>query len=304
MKQNFGKVAVLMGGTSAEREVSLRSGQAVLTALQAQGVNAVGIDTGNSDFIARLLNEGFDRAFIIVHGRSGEDGTLQGLLEHLKIPYTGSGVLGAALAMDKLRTKQLWQGMNLPTPAWRNLHADTDFSAVVAELGLPLMVKPVSEGSSVGMSKVQRDAEELKAAYKTAAQYDAMVIAEQFVQGQEYTVAILNGKPLPAIRLETPRDFYDYAAKYQENTTQYLCPCGLDAATEQKMQALALQAFDSVGAAKWGRVDIMRNAAGDFYLLEVNTVPGMTDHSLVPMAAKAAGLSFADLVCEILAGTF
>lgn len=303
MKQNFGKVAVLMGGTSAEREVSLRSGQAVLTALQAQGVNAVGIDTGNPDFIARLLNEGFERAFIIVHGRSGEDGTLQGLLEHLKIPYTGSGVLGAALAMDKLRTKQLWQGMNLPTPAWRNLHADTDFSAVVAELGLPLMVKPVSEGSSVGMSKVQRDAEELKAAYETAAQYDAVVIAEQFVQGQEYTVAILNDKPLPAIRLETPRDFYDYAAKYQENTTQYLCPCGLDAATEQKMQVLALQAFDSVGAAKWGRVDIMRNAAGDFYLLEVNTVPGMTDHSLVPMAAKAAGLSFEALVCEILAGT-
>lgn len=303
MKQNFGKVAVLMGGTSAEREVSLRSGQAVLTALQTQGVNAVGIDTGNSDFIARLLNEGFDRAFIIVHGRSGEDGTLQGLLEHFKIPYTGSGVLGAALAMDKLRTKQLWQGMNLPTPAWRNLNADTDFAAVVAELGLPLMVKPVSEGSSVGMSKVQRDAEELKAAYKTAAQYDAVVIAEQFVQGQEYTVAILNGKPLPAIRLETPRDFYDYAAKYQENTTQYLCPCGLDVATEQKMQALALHAFDSVGADKWGRVDIMRNAAGDFYLLEVNTVPGMTDHSLVPMAAKAAGLSFADLVCEILAGT-
>ena len=303
MKQNFGKVAVLMGGTSAEREVSLRSGQAVLTALQAQGVNAVGIDTGNSDFIARLINEAFDRAFIIVHGRSGEDGTLQGLLEHLKIPYTGSGVLGAALAMDKLRTKQLWQGMNLPTPAWRNLNADTDFSAVVAELGLPLMVKPVSEGSSVGMSKVQRDAEELKAAYKTAAQYDAVVIAEQFVQGQEYTVAILNGKALPAIRLETPRDFYDYAAKYQENTTQYLCPCGLDAATEQKMQALALHAFDSVGAAKWGRVDIMRNAAGDFYLLEVNTVPGMTDHSLVPMAAKAAGLSFEALVCEILAGT-
>ncbi|MEN9848713.1 MAG: hypothetical protein RL368_1453 [Pseudomonadota bacterium] len=303
MKQNFGKVAVLMGGTSAEREVSLRSGQAVLTALQTQGVNAVGIDTGNSDFIARLIHEDFDRAFIIVHGRSGEDGTLQGLLEHLKIPYTGSGVLGAALAMDKLRTKQLWQGMNLPTPAWRNLHADTDFSAVVAELGLPLMVKPVSEGSSVGMSKVQRDAEELKAAYETAAQYDAVVIAEQFVQGQEYTVAILNGKALPAIRLETPRDFYDYAAKYQENTTQYLCPCGLDAATEQRMQALALQAFDSVGADKWGRVDIMRNAAGDFYLLEVNTVPGMTDHSLVPMAAKAAGLSFEALVGEILAGT-
>jgi D-alanine-D-alanine ligase len=303
MKQNFGKVAVLMGGTSAEREVSLRSGQAVLTALQTQGVNAVGIDTGNSDFIARLIHEAFDRAFIIVHGRSGEDGTLQGLLEHLKIPYTGSGVLGAALAMDKLRTKQLWQGMNLPTPAWRNLNADTDFAAVVAELGLPLMVKPVSEGSSVGMSKVQRDAEELKAAYATAAQYDPVVIAEQFVQGQEYTVAILNGKPLPAIRLETPRDFYDYAAKYQENTTQYLCPCGLDVATEQKMQALALQAFDSVGAAKWGRVDIMRNAAGDFYLLEVNTVPGMTDHSLVPMAAKAAGLSFVDLVGEILATT-
>jgi len=303
MKQNFGKVAVLMGGTSAEREVSLRSGQAVLTALQTQGVNAVGIDTGNSDFIARLIHEDFDRAFIIVHGRSGEDGTLQGLLEHLNIPYTGSGVLGAALAMDKLRTKQLWQGMNLPTPAWRNLNADMDFAAVVAELGLPLMVKPVSEGSSVGMSKVQRDAEELKAAYETAAQYDAVVIAEQFVQGQEYTVAILNGKPLPAIRLETPRDFYDYAAKYQENTTQYLCPCGLDVATEQKMQALAVHAFDSVGADKWGRVDIMRNAAGDFYLLEVNTVPGMTDHSLVPMAAKAAGLSFADLVCEILAGT-
>jgi D-alanine-D-alanine ligase len=164
-------------------------------------------------------------------------------------------------------------------------------------------VKPVSEGSSVGMSKVQRDAEELKAAYETAAQYDAVVIAEQFVQGQEYTVAILNGKALPAIRLETPRDFYDYAAKYQENTTQYLCPCGLDAATEQRMQALALQAFDSVGADKWGRVDIMRNAAGDFYLLEVNTVPGMTDHSLVPMAAKAAGLSFEALVGEILAGT-
>ncbi len=296
--QAFGKVAVLMGGTSAEREVSLRSGTAVLDALQKQSVDAHGIDVGD-DVLNELSQGGFDRAFIVLHGRGGEDGVMQGALETLGLPYTGSGVLGSSLGMDKLRCKQLWQGAGMPTPTYTTAQVDSDFDAVVAELGLPLMVKPIHEGSSIGMSKVER-AEDLPAAVRLATKNDAAVLLEQWVTGAEYTVAVVNDQALPAIRLETPNEFYDFAAKYQANNTQYHCPCGLDEAKEQALQALALAAFRAVGASGWGRVDFMADQQGRFYLLEVNTVPGMTDHSLVPMAAKAAGISFEQLVWMIL----
>ncbi len=296
--QAFGKVAVLMGGTSAEREVSLRSGTAVLNALQQQSVDAHGIDVGD-EVLNELSQGGFDRAFIVLHGRGGEDGVMQGALETLGLPYTGSGVLGSSLGMDKLRCKQLWQGAGMPTPAYAMAQVDSDFDAVVAELGLPLMVKPVHEGSSIGMSKVER-AEDLPAAVQLATKNDAAVLLEQWVSGAEYTVAVVNDQALPAIRLETPNEFYDFAAKYQANNTQYHCPCGLDEAKEHALQALALAAFRAVGASGWGRVDFMADQQGRFYLLEVNTVPGMTDHSLVPMAAKVAGISFEQLVWMIL----
>jgi D-alanine-D-alanine ligase len=300
-KSNFGRVAVLFGGTSAEREISLISGQAVLSALQEAGVNAQAFDPAERQ-IADIKQ--YDRAFIVLHGRGGEDGTMQGALELLNIPYTGSGVLASALGMDKTRTKQLWLGCGLPTPPYARLNANTNFEQVIADLGLPLMVKPAREGSSIGMRKVET-AQDLEPAYAFAAQYDSEIIAEKWVTGKEYTIVILGDKALPVIRLQPHQShgFYDFDAKYNANDTQYLCPCGLAADDEQRLQALALKAFEMVGAKGWGRIDAMQDQDGNFWLLEVNTVPGMTDHSLVPMAARAAGLSFQQLALTILSQT-
>lgn len=293
-----GRVLVLMGGWSAERPISLRSGAAVTAALRKAGIAAAGIDLRQGrDLFAQVASG--DRCFIALHGRGGEDGVVQGALEALGIPYTGSGVLGSALGMDKLRSKLLWQGAGLPTPAWQVLTQGFDPRAVVRALGLPLMVKPAEEGSSIGMSRVER-VEDLPLAYTRAAECASAVIAERWIQGEEYTVALLGEEALPAIRLQTPHAFYDYDAKYSASDTQYHCPCGLPAAEEQKMAALALRAFTELGGRGWGRVDFMRDADGQFWLLEANTVPGMTDHSLVPMAAKVAGLSMADLCARIL----
>ncbi len=298
---NFGRVAVLLGGTSFEREISLISGQAVLSALQAAGVNAEAFDPAERP-ISDITQ--YDRAFIVLHGRGGEDGTLQGALELLNIPYTGSGVLASALGMDKTRTKQLWLGCGVPTPTYARLTAATDFAQVISDLGLPLMVKPTHEGSSIGMRKVER-LEDLQPAYEFAAQYDREIIAETWITGREYTVVILAGKALPVIRLQPHQShgFYDFDAKYKADDTQYLCPCGLSDADEQRLQAIAVDAFEKVGATGWGRIDAMQDEQGNFWLLEVNTVPGMTDHSLVPMAARAAGLDFQSLVLTILAQT-
>ncbi len=294
---DFGKVAVLLGGFSAERDVSLNSGQAVLNALQQQGIDADAFDPAVRS-ITELTH--YDRAFIVLHGRGGEDGQIQGLLEWLNIPYTGSGVLASALGMDKARTKQLWQGCNLPTAPYYLLNSHTDFKQVVDTLGLPLIIKPVHEGSSIGMSKVET-LEQLKPAYEQAAVHDAVVMAERWITGREFTVVILNGQALPVIRLQPPKDaaFYDYEAKYQRNDTEYGIPSGLSAEDEQKLQDIALRAFDAVGAVGWGRIDAMQDEQGNFWLLEVNTVPGMTDHSLVPMAAKAVGHSFPQL-CQLI----
>lgn len=297
----FGKVAVLMGGLSAEREVSLRSGAAVLQALQQRGVDTHGVDVGR-DIVSVLLQGQFDCAFIALHGRGGEDGVIQGMLQTLNIPYTGSGVLGSALSMDKLRSKQVWQAIGLPTPAFMRLGVDSDWAAVVENLGLPLAVKPVREGSSLGTTRVVTAAE-LEPAWQAAVAFDAEVMVEPWVLGEEYTVAILAGEALPVIRLETPREFYDYQAKYQADDTRYHCPCGLDADTERRLQYLALQAFNALGAAGWGRVDLLLDGQGDPWLLENNTVPGLTDHSLVPMAAKAAGIAFDELILRILSDT-
>ncbi|RKZ41838.1 MAG: D-alanine--D-alanine ligase [Gammaproteobacteria bacterium] len=299
MKNEFGKVAVLMGGNSAEREISLLTGHAVLAALLRQGVDAVGIDTAHH-FIPQLIETTFDRIFIALHGRGGEDGTVQGLLEQLGIAYTGSGVLGSALAMDKYRTKQLWQEQGLPTPPDALVSPNSDLTQIVKQLGLPLMVKPVLEGSSVGMAKVSQ-LDELADAIKTAAQFNCEVIAEHYIKGLEYTAAILHNTVLPLIQLDTPRDFYDYTAKYTDTKTTYICPCGLPTAQEKALQTLSMQAFSSIGASGWGRVDFMTDESGQAWLIEVNTVPGMTDHSLVPMAAKVAGIGFDQLVLRILA---
>lgn len=297
----FGKVAVLFGGHSAEREVSLNSGKAVLAALQGAGVDADGFDPAHRE-ISELAS--YDRAFIVLHGRGGEDGQIQGLLEWMQIPYTGSGVLASALGMDKARTKQLWLGCQLPTADYRLLTVESDFAAVVAELGLPLIIKPVHEGSSIGMSKVNR-ADELASAYQAASQHDAVVMAERWITGREFTVVILAGQALPVIRLQPPADaaFYDYQAKYLRNDTTYGIPSGLSADEETALQQLALRAFNAVGATGWGRIDAMQDEQGRFWLLEVNTVPGMTDHSLVPMAAAATGLSFPQLCLSILSQT-
>ncbi len=301
--QSLGKVAVLMGGTSAEREISLISGNAVLQALLRKGVNAVGIDTRDYS-IHQLIEQHFERVFIVLHGRGGEDGTIQGVLTHLGLPYTGSRVLASALGMDKLRTKQVWLASGLPTPAYRVLTAQSDWNQIIAELGLPLMVKPVLEGSSVGISKVTR-AEDLASAWEKAALCQSPVIAEQFITGEEFTVAVLGETVLPPIRLETPRTFYDYEAKYSDDTeTRYICPCGLPAELEAAMKMTVLNAFQAVGAVGWGRIDLMRDAQGQIWLLEINTVPGMTSHSLVPMAAKVAGIEFDDLVLKILESAY
>jgi D-alanine-D-alanine ligase len=298
MSARFGKVAVLLGGKSAEREVSLKSGTLVLNALRARGVDAHAFDPAERG-IVDLIEGGFERAFIALHGRFGEDGTLQGALEWLGLPYTGSGVLGSALAMDKLRTKLLWQASGMPTPPYELLAPDADFESVSARLGLPLMVKPVNEGSSIGMTKV-RAAGHLEEAFALAVNYDRAVIAEKFIEGTELTAGILGGQALPLIRLETPREFYDYEAKYVADDTRYLVPCGLPPEREREIQALCLKAFRVLGCSGWGRVDLMLDRDGRPWLLEVNTAPGMTDHSLVPMAARAAGLSYEDLCLRIL----
>ncbi|WP_425055607.1 D-alanine--D-alanine ligase [Pseudomonas abyssi] len=297
----FGRVAVLFGGSSAERAVSLKSGAAVLAALQAAGVDAYGIDAG-PQLAEQLLNERPDRVFIALHGRGGEDGSLQGLLESLRIPYTGSGVMASAIGMDKLRTKQIWQSLGLPTPAYAMLRDGGQCAEIVERLGTPLIIKPLHEGSSIGMAKAD-SLQQLQDAWQGAQSYDSEALVEQWIQGAEFTVAVLDGQALPPIRLRTPHTFYDYEAKYQANDTQYLCPCGLPTEQEEQLRALSLRAFEAVGCKGWGRVDVMQDEQGNFYLLEVNTVPGMTDHSLVPMAAKATGLSFGDLVLAILAGT-
>jgi D-alanine-D-alanine ligase len=297
--QAYGKVVVLMGGCSAEREISLRSGTAVLQALQAAGVDAHAVDTADKDLLDKLLKGGFSRAFIALHGRGGEDGVIQGLLQSIDLPYTGSGVLGSALGMDKLRTKQVWHSAGLPTPDFTVLASVADVSQAKDKLQYPVMVKPSHEGSSIGITKVD-EADGLMTAWRLAAQYDDSVLVEEWIEGMEYTAGILGDDVLPLICLQTPNVFYDYAAKYEADTTRYLIPCGLPAAQEAELQAMCLAAFAAVGATGWGRVDFMLDDAGKAWLIEVNTVPGLTDHSLVPMAASAKGIDFSQLVCRIL----
>ena len=299
---HFGKVAVLLGGTSGEREVSLKSGNAVLAALLRQGVNAHAFDPATQELSAL---KGFDHVMINLHGRGGEDGTIQGALELMCIPYTGSGVMASSLGMDKWRSKLLWRALNIATPDFEMINAQSDFAAIEQKLGLPLFVKPANEGSSIGITKVKNKGA-LEAAYELASQADPLVIAEKFVGGGEYTVGIIaDGKrdftALPIVRIVPKNEFYDYDAKYLRNDTEYICPCGLSAEVEAQIQAEALQAFRAIGCTGWGRVDFLMDEAGVHYFLEVNTSPGMTDHSLVPMAAKAAGISFDELVIKILA---
>ncbi|MCC5903267.1 MAG: D-alanine--D-alanine ligase [Halomonas sp.] len=295
---HLARVVVVYGGVSAEREVSLKSGAAILEALQRQGIQASGYDLRDNG-LTGLEQLAPTAVFVALHGRGGEDGTLQGGLELLNIPYTGSGVLASALGMDKQRTKQIWQAVGLPTPESIMLTAESEWESVVSQLGLPMMVKPVHEGSTLGISIVKSQ-QALEAAYHEAAKYDARVMAERFIVGEEYTVALLNGEVLPAIRVEVPGGFYDYEAKYITNTTQYHLPCGLEAHDEQALATLCKQAFAAVGGEGWGRIDVMRDADGKFWLIEVNTVPGMTDHSLVPQAAAHAGIGFDQLVLQIL----
>ena len=293
---NFGKVAVLFGGTSAEREVSLNSGSRVLAALRGQGIDVHAFDPATEPLDAL---KGYDRAFIALHGRHGEDGTIQGALEVMHIPYTGSGVLASALAMDKFRTKLMWQAAGLAIPEYALLTADSDFDEVEEELGLPLFVKPAREGSSIGVTKV-KERGGLRAAYVEAAKHDPLVIAEKGVMGGEYTVGILGDEALPIIKIEPATDFYDYDAKYLRDDTKYLCPCGLPADQEARIRKEALAAFRILGGRGWGRVDFLMDEEGRHYFLEVNTAPGMTDHSLVPMAAKVAGMDYPTLVRRVL----
>jgi D-alanine-D-alanine ligase len=299
---SFGKVAVMLGGRSAEREISLNSGGAVLAALRRQGVDAHPFDPAEHG-LAELERAGFDRAFVILHGRGGEDGTMQGALSLLGIPYTGSGVMASAIGMDKWRCKLLWQAAGLPVPDYALLDADSDFAAVERRLGLPLFVKPANEGSSVGVSKVKAPGA-LRAAYLEAARHDPLVLAERYLGGGEFTVAMLGEgaglTALPVVKIEPATEFYDYEAKYFRDDTRYLCPAGLPAALEAEMAELARRAFAVVGCRGWGRVDILLSDDGRPYLLEINTAPGMTDHSLVPMAARAAGIGFDELCLRIL----
>lgn len=294
------KVAVLFGGTSAEREVSLKSGNAVLKALVAKGVDAHAIDTKYYS-IMQLKNDGFTKAFIALHGRGGEDGVTQAILTYQNIPYTGSDVLSSALTMDKLKTKQIWQACNLPIANYIMVDKNHAYSIseIVNQLGLPLFVKPSHEGSSVGMSRVN-ETKELQQALEHAFQYDNSVMVESFLAGAEYTVAIVGDEVLPSIRIKPSTSFYDYNAKYLSDETQYFCPSGLDEEQEAALRSLALKAYQAVGCRGWGRVDVMFDDIGNPYLLEVNTAPGMTNHSLVPMAAKQYGWSFDDLVYRIL----
>lgn len=302
LRARAGRIVVLMGGESAEREVSLRSGGAICRALEKLGCDVMALDW-RAALLPELLAMRPDRVFIALHGRGGEDGCLQGALQVAGIPYTGSGVLACALAMDKIRTKQVWQSMNLPTPDFVVADPTLPAQQIIARLGLPVMVKPAREGSSIGISLV-RDASALDAALALARSHDAQVLVEAFISGGEYTVSIVDNAVLPAIKLETPREFYDYEAKYHATTTRYLCPAGLSEAEERAMASVARAAFEAVGAEGWGRVDFMRDAAGQVWLIEVNLVPGMTDHSLVPMAADVAGWSFEDLVARILRSSF
>lgn len=296
----FGRVAVLMGGAAAEREVSLNSGAAVLEALLDRGIDATGFAVDHR-LIQPLLDSRrpFDRVFNIIHGRGGEDGVLQGALEVLGMPYTGSGVLASALSMDKLRTKLCWMGAGLPTPRWMRLRTEADLRVCEETLGFPVIIKPSQEGSSIGMSRAE-DGSQLKEAWMAASLYNCDVFAESWVVGKEYTAAILDTKPLPLIRLETPHTFYDFDAKYRAETTQYHCPCGLAPEQEERLQALAAEACEVVGVSGWARVDLMVDGEDQPWLIEVNTVPGMTDHSLVPMAARQAGIGFDELVWRIL----
>lgn len=296
--QNHGKVAVLLGGRSAEREVSLQSGHAVLAALRSRGVDAHAFDPAEQPLEA-LKQQHFDKAFIALHGRFGEDGTIQGVLEWLGLPYTGSGVMASALAMDKWRTKLVWQAAGIQSPRYAMLDANSDFDAVAQLLGLSLIVKPAREGSTIGLTKVLRK-EDVAAAYRLAAQHDALVLAEEFIAGQELTVAILGEQSLPVVRIEVAGDLYDYHAKYISNDTKYFCPSGLPVGLESEIQAQALRAYQILGCQGWGRVDLILTPDNRFYFLEANTSPGMTSHSLVPMAARTAGISFEDLVLRIL----
>jgi D-alanine-D-alanine ligase len=299
--KEFGRVAVLFGGTSSEREISLKSGNACLAALQKRGVDAHAFDPAKKP-LAELVHR-YDRVFIALHGPGGEDGTVQGALEFLGLPYTGSGVMGSAIGMDKLRTKRLAQAAGVPTTDYLVLRSVADLENCVERLGLPLIVKPATQGSSVGMTKVEK-AEQMAAAYQAAALLEPTVFAEPWITGGEYTVAILQGRALPSIRIETPATFYDYQAKYFRNDTKYSCPSGLSTEAEKHLANLALATFGAVGAEGWGRADFMMDKAGKPYLLEVNTVPGMTDHSLVPMAAKALGINFEQLVWQVLETSF
>ena len=294
----FGKVAVLMGGQTAERVISLESGQAVYAALCDAGIDAHAIDFGKDEF-HQLINNDFDRVFIALHGRGGEDGTIQGALETIGLPYTGSDVMSSALAMDKIRSKSVWRDAGLLTPDVVELNQASNWEQIAEELKLPIMVKPVREGSSIGASKVTQAAD-LSSAWKQANQFDDRVMAESWVEGDEYTLSILGDIVLPMIKLETKREFYDYQAKYEDDDTKYICPCGLDEDVERSLGELSLQACKSLGVSGWSRVDLMIDDANQAWLIEVNTVPGMTSHSLVPMAAKQAGLSFDDLVLRIL----
>ncbi len=299
--KEFGRVAVLFGGTSSEREISLKSGNACLEALKKRGVNAQGFDPKERPLAE--LTQGFDRVFIALHGPGGEDGTVQGALEFLGLPYTGSGVMGSAIGMDKLRTKRLAASVGIPTTEYMVLRSPADLDNCLERLGLPLIVKPATQGSSVGMTKVEK-AEQLLPAYEAAAKLEPNVFAEAWITGAEYTVAVLQGRALPSIRIETPATFYDYQAKYFRNDTKYHCPSGLSPEAEKHLANLAQSTFAAVGAEGWGRADFMMDKAGKPYLLEINTVPGMTDHSLVPMAARAVGIEFEQLVWHVLETSF
>ena len=303
LTSEYGKVAVMFGGASAEREVSLRSGQTVLDALLRQGVDAYKFDPAELP-VVDLLNNGTDRVIIMLHGRGGEDGVMQGALQQLGIPFTGTGVLGSALAMDKIRSKQIWQSLGLPTAKYQ-IAEKSGFeagscSAIMQQLGNEVMVKPAREGSSIGMARVT-SAKQLHTAVQDAFNYDNQVLLEQYISGSEFTVSVVQERALPSIRMSTPHTFYDYAAKYQDSTTEYFCPSGLDDKREAELAALSVRAFKALACHGWGRVDVMQDKAGQFYLLEANTVPGMTEKSLVPKAAKAAGMSLDELVMAILA---
>jgi D-alanine-D-alanine ligase len=300
--KKYGKVAVLMGGVSGEREISLRSGEAVLKALLNSGVDAHGIDVDENIF-CMLKENNFDRVFIVLHGCGGEDGTMQGGLEILGLPYTGSDVMASSICMNKLMTKKLWMTAGVQSPKFMPIDEEVDFQQVMSALGIPFVIKPSLEGSSLGIHKVGNE-QEFDSAKKDAQKYQGTLMAEQWINGNEYTVAVLNGTPLPVIKLETPHEFYDFEAKYQANDTQYILPCGLSKLEENVLKAEALNAFNATSATGWGRVDVMIDASDQRWFLEVNTVPGMTDHSLVPMAAASAGIDFDQLVLKILDTTF